>query len=86
MRSHGLQPSMSRKGNCYDNAVVESFFVSLKGEWLRPARPKSRKEARALVFDYIESFYNRRRRHSSLGYLSPADYAKLSTDSIPNVH
>lgn len=66
--------SMSRKGNCWDNAVSESFFHSLKVERVYRRRYACREHARADVFDYIERFYNRRRRHSSLGYLSPVEF------------
>lgn len=72
-----LLPSMSRSGDCWDNAVVESFFASLKLELLYPHPETSRVRTRARVFEYIEVFYNRQRRHSSLGYLSPDQYAKL---------
>ena len=65
--------SMSRKGNCWDSAVVESFFATLKAELPLSVFP-SHAAARTAVFDYIERFYNRRRCHSSLGYRSPADY------------
>ena len=70
----GIQVSMSRRGDCYDNAVVESFFGTLKQELVHDARWKTHAEARAAIHDYIEVFYNRRRLHSSLGYLSPADF------------
>ncbi len=70
-REHNLLPSMSRRGNCWDNAVVESFFSSLKKERIRKRIYKTREVARAEVFDYIEVFYNRTRRHSHLGGLSP---------------
>ena len=70
----GIQVSMSRSGDCYDNAVVESFFGTLKQELVHDARWKTHAEARAAIHDYIEVFYNRRRLHSSLGYLSPADF------------
>jgi len=66
--------SMSRKGNCWDNAVAESFFATLKTELVYLTRFKTREEARNAIFDFIESFYNHRRRHSTLGYLSPAEY------------
>jgi putative transposase len=65
---------MSRKGNCYDNAVVESFFKTIKIELTRDRRFKSREEARTAIFEYIEVFYNRKRLHSTLGYLSPIEY------------
>ncbi len=69
----GIVQSMSRKGNCWDNAVAESFFASLKGELGDPIF-ESRRAARAAIFDYIEIWYNRLRRHSAIGYLSPAQY------------
>lgn len=74
--AHGVQCSMSRKGNCWDNAVAESFFHTLKVELVYHRRYQTRKEAREDIFDYIEVFYNRQRRHSSLGYLSPAEFEK----------
>ncbi len=69
-----LVPSMSRRGNCWDNAVAESFFSSLKKERTRDIAYRTLAEARADVFDYIEGFYNRKRRHSTLGQLSPLEY------------
>lgn len=74
LKEHKADPSMSRKGNCWDNAVSESFFASLKGEWLDSFRFTTRDAAKQEVFYYIESFYNRRRRHSTLGYVSPVAY------------
>jgi transposase InsO family protein len=65
---------MSRRGNCYDNAAMESFWSSLKNELVHRRRFATRADARTAIFDYIESFYNRSRRHSSLGYQSPLDY------------
>jgi len=65
---------MSRKGDCWDNAVAESFFSTFKAELVHRENLVSRSQTRALVFDYIESFYNCRRRHSALGYLSPVEY------------
>ncbi len=73
-REHGLKPSMSRRGNCYDNAVAEAFFSSLKKERIRKRIYPTRAEARADVFDYIEAFYNRKRRHSYLGHVSPYEF------------
>lgn len=68
-------PSMSRKGECYDNAVVESFFKTLKSELgVSHSRFKTREEAKAMIFEYIEVFYNKQRLHSTLGYLSPHEY------------
>jgi transposase InsO family protein len=69
--------SMSRKGNCYDNAVAESFFRLLKTEWVNHNRYVSRAEAVHSLFYYIEIFYNRKRRHSVLGYATPQEYARL---------
>jgi len=74
MRHHGMVPSMSRRGNCYDNAVAESFFSNLKNELVHHCDFASREAARAAIFDYIEIFYNRQRRHQALGYLSPAQF------------
>jgi putative transposase len=74
--SNGIQCSMSRKGNCYDNAVVESFFKTLKAEVVNHRRFRTREEARSVVFDYIEVFYNRKRIHSTLGYKSPVEYER----------
>jgi putative transposase len=65
---------MSRRGNCYDNAYVESWFASLKKEWIYRHKYSTEAELRGLVFEYIETWYNKRRRHSSLGYLSPEMY------------
>ena len=70
----GMVGSMSRKGNCHDNAVVESFFSSLKNEVTHHRRYQTREEARAEIFYYIEVFYNRRRLHQTLGYVSPVVY------------
>ena len=74
---NGIVCSMSRKGNCWDNACMESFFGSLKTEWLGEKKYKSRHEAKNDIFKYIELFYNRERRHAALGYLSPAAYEEL---------
>jgi putative transposase len=77
LKDHSLQVSMSRAGNCYDNAPQESFFASLKKEWV-PKKPyATRREAIASLFEYIEVFYNRRRLHSSIGYISPVDFENL---------
>jgi putative transposase len=72
--------SMSNKGDCYDNAVVESFFDSLKSEWTFHKRYQTREEAGNSLFEYIEFFYNRRRLHSSIGYLSPMEYEAISVN------
>jgi len=71
LRAYGFIQSMSRKGNCYDNAVAESFFHTLKTEHVYDYRYETRAEARQSIFEYIEMFYNRQRRHSALGYRSP---------------
>ncbi len=71
---HGLQVSMSRPGDVWDNAMAESFFATLKTELVHQRHFRTRHEARAELFEYIEIWYNRRRRHSALGYLSPAAY------------
>ena len=71
LAEYGMRCSMSRKGNCWDNAPTESFFNSLKNERIYGQRYRTRAHARAEVFQYIEGFYNRNRRHSALGYISP---------------
>ena len=71
---HGITCSMSRRANCWDNAPMESFFASLKKELVHDADFTTRAEARAEIVEYIEVFYNSKRRHSSLGYVSPAEY------------
>ena len=78
---HGLVPSMSRKGNCYDNAAMESFYHTLKTELVKHERYRTHAEARASLFDYIEGFYNRRRLHSTLDYQTPADFERARTDA-----
>lgn len=74
LATHGLIASMSRKGNCYDNAYIESFWSSLKLEAIFGRRFSTRAEARSAIFDYIEGFYNPRRLHSSLGFTSPVNF------------
>lgn len=76
LAEHGVVASMSRKGNCYDNAAKESFFHTLKTELVNHERYRTRNEARASVFEYIEVFYNRFRLHSTLGYQAPADFER----------
>ena len=71
LRLHGIDVSMSRKGNCLDNAPMESFFGSLKTELVHRTWFATRREAKAALFEYIEIFYNRQRRHSSIGYRTP---------------
>ena len=70
-KEHGIKCSMSRKGNCWDNAVVESFWASLKAELFADYTPATREEARSMIFEWIEIWYNRQRLHSTLGYLTP---------------
>jgi len=77
LRAARCQVSMSRTGNCYDNAAMESFFATLKGECA--TKPfQTRSEARSSIFEYIEVWYNRQRLHSTLGYLSPAEFEQIS--------
>ena len=78
---HGIKQSMSRRGNCLDNAPMESFFASLKTEHVHHVRFRTRAEAKAAVFDYVEVFYNRQRLHSALGYRTPAE-ARASMEGI----
>ncbi len=80
-KEHELDPSMSRRGNCWDNAVAESFFGSLKKERIRKQTYRSRSLAKADVFDYIELFYNRTRRHSHIGGVSPEAFETASKTS-----
>jgi putative transposase len=84
---HGIRCSMSRPGNCWDNAVVESFFATLKTE-LRVTEGwnATRQHARTAIFEYVEGFYNRARRHSTLGYLSPVEFEERAAHSISGVH
>jgi len=79
LKSYGMQMSMSRKGDCWDNAVMESFFGTLKKELVHHRKYRTRAEARQDIFEFIEVFYNRERLHSSLGYMSPAAYEKQIT-------
>lgn len=74
LAKYGIRSSMSRKGNCWDNAVAESFFATLKLELVYRSQWHTRAQARSEVFEYIERFYNRQRRHSALGYLCPAEF------------
>jgi transposase InsO family protein len=77
LNQNNMIQSMSRKGNCYDNAVVESFFHTLKTEHINFETYKTRMEAKLSLFDYIEIFYNRKRLHSSNGYKSPVEYENI---------
>ena len=76
LNQQGITCSMSRKGNCWDNAVVESFFSSLKMELVYERSFQTHEEAKRALFEYIEAWYNRRRRHSALGYVSPEEYER----------
>jgi transposase InsO family protein len=78
LRKHHVTCSMSRKGNCWDNAPIESFFATVKKELVHHQRYITRDEARQSLFEYIEVFYNRVRRHSSLGYLSPLQFEQAA--------
>ena len=77
LKKHGIIQSMSGKGNCYDNAVAESFFHTIKTELVYWKKYKTRKEAKSSIFKFIEGYYNRRRRHSYLNYLSPSNFELL---------
>lgn len=76
LEGYGMRASMSRRGDCWDNAPMESFFATLKRELIHGQTFRTRQQARQAIFEYIEVFYNRERLHSSLGYLSPADYER----------
>ena len=76
LREERIGCSMSRRGNCWDNAPMESFFASLKKELVHHEDYATRAQARSSIFEYIEAFYNRARRHSSLGYVAPAEYER----------
>lgn len=86
LREYGITASMSRAGNCYDNAYMESFFGTLKTELVYGQRYCSRLEARLSIFEYVEVFYNRQRRHSALGYRSPEQHQKLPSVTKTCVH
>jgi putative transposase len=86
LEKHEIQCSMSARGNCYDNAVVESFFGLLKRERVNRVRYRTRDEARADVFGYIECFYNRKRRHGYLGNISPAAFEERTLGLYETVH
>ncbi len=86
LAKHGIECSMTGGGHCYDNAVAESFFGLLKRERINRTRYRTREEARADVFDYIEVFYNRKRRHGYLGNISPVDFEVRSAGLSSTVH
>jgi putative transposase len=81
LKQYGIEISMSGKGNCYDNALMESFFGTVKEECVEQQTYQTRAEARQSVFEYLEVFYNRQRKHSSLGYLSPAIYEQMKGET-----
>jgi len=81
LRTHGIVQSMSRKGNCLDNAVAESFFSHLKNELVHHEAFEDRAQARSAIFDYMEVFYNRQRLHQTLGYVSPRAFEAAATVS-----
>lgn len=81
MLKHGVKPSMSRKGNCWDNAPMESFFSRLKVELIYPEHFDSIEDAKSGIFEYIEIFYNRLRRHSALNFVSPAQFEKSAANA-----
>jgi putative transposase len=78
LQQRRLTPSMSAAGNCYDNAATESFWSTLKTEWLHHQHFQTHDQARRALFDYIETFYNPKRLHSALGYLSPVDFERIT--------
>jgi putative transposase len=85
-RDAGIAVSMGSKGDCYDNAVAESFFATLKKELIHRRSWPTRRELVSEVFEYIEGFYNTTRRHSTLGYLSPAQFETISISTNPNIN
>lgn len=82
LNKHGFVQSMSRKGNCWDNAVAESFFGILKSELIRHERYKGPQDTLRALFEYIEVYYNRKRKHSTLGYLTPAQYEQVIKSAV----
>jgi putative transposase len=86
LAKHGIEASMSKTGNCYDNAAAESFFGLLKRERVNRVRYRTREEARADLFDYIEVFYNRKRRHGYVGNISPVEFEQKTSGLYETVH
>lgn len=82
LRKHGMSGSMSRKGNCYDNACIESFHSLLKKELVYLHKFKTRKEAKERIFEYITCFYNGKRIHSSIGYFTPNEYERMLLSAV----
>ena len=85
LKANGIVCSMSRKGDCWDNACMESFFGSFKTEWMAGKKYEDFEEAKKDIFKYVEMFYNRRRRHASLGYISPVEYEEISENERKQV-
>lgn len=79
LAKHQITQSMSGKGNCYDNAITEAFFKTLKSELIYFEKYQTRQQAHSSLFEYIELFYNQKRRHSAIDYLSPVQYEKILT-------
>ena len=86
LANHEFIGSMSKKGDCWDNAVAESFFHTLKVELVHRMRFKTREEAKIKIFEYVEIYYNRKRAHSTLGYLSPFEYEAQAVTTLQTVH
>ena len=86
LAQHEFVGSMSKKGDCWDNAVAESFFHTLKVELIHRTKFSSREEAKRRIFEYVEMYYNRKRAHSTLGFLSPFDFEKQTLTSLQSVH
>ena len=82
IKKYNITPSMSRRGNCYDNAVAESFFKTIKKELVRKQIFRTRVEASSKIFEYIEMFYNSKRRHSYLGYIAPNEFEKRYNEKV----
>ncbi len=82
LRNHGIKQSMSAKGDCYDNACIESFFATLKKDLVHRRRFKTREEAKVAIINYIETWYNSKRSHSSLGYMSPMEFERYHRRSL----
>lgn len=82
LAAHGITPSMSRVGDCYDNALAESFFATFKGELVDTQPWPTRRMARQAIFEWLEVFYNRQRRHSALGYRSPAAFEASGGEAV----
>ncbi len=85
LQEKGIIQSMSGKGNCYDNAITETFFKTLKAEHVQFEYFQTRKQAKISIFEYIEVFYNKERRHSALGYLSPANFEKDFLEKVASL-